>query len=312
LLVYSPTALKADSFTVNVAGNNVGDLPWVITAFANGTDSTADVYPIGATTDYYYFSLYDTGATNVFLTSDLKGTSGIAEKGYNDLRINGFSQIDETTLYAPIYTGYEASVENSTFGTSTPDKILLGGPVTTTTSAKIDYTNPITRGPYSVVVGGYITVNSSGSPDSRTMMTGGSLNGTLYDSYGFLYDTGTTVNIMSQTLAEAAFGYPLTPTIDLFPNYTLASLEIAGISGTGVANFINVPIVVLADADTRLGVADAIIGSNLFADTSLIFDGPGRFLHIEAPSVIPEPSAFLLLGTGLGALALMRFRRRNN
>jgi hypothetical protein len=339
----------AGSFTIDVSSNEVGALPWVITAFANSSSPSADVYPVGAK-DYYYFSLYDNGATHVYMSPGTASGIGLVNGASYHLRINGFSQIQDGTLFAPIYSGYQAGVTGDVRTDPKLDDglILLGSPVTNATSAVIDYTTTITKGPYAVLGGAFATApditlyNGSaanpfvdsvtvgldrfGAPE-RYLMSGVTLygaagnasSGAWGSSSEFLYDTGTTVTMVNQSIASAILGgsvIPIGSSDPLLPNYTLSSIRMAGLDGTSFATFQNVPIVVLSDTDLRWGGRDVIIGSNLFSDTSILFDGVSNKLIIEAPSIpiptVPEPSTWVLLASGLfGVTCLVRRRTKD-
>jgi hypothetical protein len=357
LILLASTSGFATSFTVNVASNDIGELPWIITAFATSS-SGGLVYPVDAT-DLYYFSLYDTGADKVYMPS---GMEGVANNNYNYLRMNGLSTIDTNTLFAPIYSGWQAEVgpiTPVTPGSNPPDKILIGGPVTGVTSALIDYTNLIYRTgyPQNVGFGGWFEgVDITLYPDSaanpfKDSVTVGLFKDPNYDGYrpfmsdvtlikgnlsvisapdaaaadtkstgiGFLYDTGTTVTILKESVANSLGFHETAATTDLTPNWVLDSITMTGPDGT--ATFTNVPVVVRKD-DPQYWTAgvDVIIGSNLFSDhigtgikTEVLFNGPGNVLYINAPSEsapIPEPSTWILLMSGLVGMGYLARRRK--
>jgi len=107
----------------------------------------------------------------------------------------------------------------------------------------------------------------------------------------FLYDTGTTVTMITASLATALgltgtpdFVQPMSDGSQL-NGYYLDSIAMTGAGG--VYTVLDAPAVVAAS----LGGADARIGSNLFSKAKLLFDGPGATLGIDVPSANKPPVA---------------------
>jgi hypothetical protein len=344
----SSTAAQAGPITISGAPTK-GALPTMITAFTNTAGT--DVLPAGAT-DYYVFTLFDTGATRVYFDSATAATLGVSNGMVTDVRINGLGAIDPVTLNAPIYAG-QAQAEVAGVPVSVPavgpDITLIGGPVTNDVKAVIDYTTLVTRGPYAYLGGADVSgpdimfysetatpsfmpaielslqafgstgpglgqrywmydvgFNNGGS--SVVSLASGDMSGT---DMRFLYDTGTNVTLIRDIWASTL---GLTGPADfnmivdgsLLNGYYLDSITMTGVGGTYTV--LGAPVLVTPGA--LGGSADAIIGSNLFASSRLLFDGPGSTLSIEGPSgSVPEqPATFVLLCTGLAALRAWRRR----
>jgi hypothetical protein len=152
----TPAAPTDNSITVSDSPK-VGVLPQMITAFVYPSLGT-DVLPAGGT-DYYVFTLFDTGSTRIYFDTSTATTLGITDNLVTDIRINGMGAIDPGTLNAPIYAG-EAQAEVQGIPvrldpdpTARPDVTLIGGPVTNVVKAVIDYTKTVTRGPYAFLGG---------------------------------------------------------------------------------------------------------------------------------------------------------------
>jgi len=115
----------------------------------------------------------------------------------------------------------------------------------------------------------------------------------------FEYDTGTTVTLVTQDLA-AALGLTGTgrqrdfttqmsddPNATPWDGYYLKSITMTGEEGTYTVN--DAPVTV-SPISLGLGI-DAIIGSNLFSQVRLLFDGPNATLGIDKPPANNPPVA---------------------
>jgi hypothetical protein len=224
---------------------------------------------------------------------------------------------------------------------------LIGGPVTNNVTAVIDYTSTITKGPYpgdQYASGPDITFYQSPSSPGYTPAIQVSLgrayqtftdndgvsHGQTYLMYNvafnegvnsvaspgsgdlnltetkFLYDTGSNVTLVSPELAML-LGYSQEFTQSVggvdYPGFYLDSLTMTGLGG--MYTVLNAPVVVY----TPIGFYDAIIGSNVFETTKILFDGTGNILGIGVSGTgpeVPEPCTMILLGSGLLGLAGLR------
>jgi hypothetical protein len=330
-LVSGTAAAPAKDITVS-GSPKVGVLPQIITAFV--IQSGTDVLPAGST-DYYAFTLFDTGSTRIYFDANTAASLGVTNGLVTDIRINGIGAIDPATLDAPIYPGQaqaEVLAIPVSLPASPPNRTLIGGPVTNVVKAVIDYTTTVTRGPYAYlgganVEGPDITFYPAGSPVGFTPAITLGLQafgnnptndpglGKRYFMYSvsfnegsasvatpasgdlnvsgtrFLYDTGTTVTMVTASLATAL---GLTGTPDFTQNmsdgsvlngYYLDSITMTGVGG--VYTVLDAPVVVASS----LGGVDARIGSNLFSQTKLLFDGPAATLGISVPTANNPPVA---------------------
>jgi hypothetical protein len=330
ILAVGPTAVLAQNITIDNSPK-VGLLPHMITAFVVG----GDVLPAGGT-DYYVFTLFDTGSTRVTFDANTAASLGVANGLTTDIRINGMAAIDPVTLYAPIYAGQaqaEVLAIPISLPASPPNRTLIGGPITNVVKAVIDYTTTVTRGPFAYlgdvsVEGPDITFYPAGSPagftpaitlsleafgnnpsndpglGQRFLMYNVSFNeGSVSISTPasgelnlagtrFLYDTGTTVTMITAAKATelgltgpADFTQPMSDGTEL-DGYYVDSITMTGAGG--VYTVLNAPVVVAAS----LGGSDARIGSNIFSQVKLLFDGPAATLGIgEASNSEPVANA---------------------
>lgn len=131
-----------------------------------------------------------------------------------------------------------------------------------------------------------------------------------------LYDTGTNVTLLSAAMAQELGLNLVTPDfvgeVGGVPlkGYTLDSIVLSGVGGEYTVN--NARIFVDESATPFGGAADGIIGSNLFRQTSLLFDGIGNRLGIGVSAAqVPEPPSLLLFAAGLLALLYRRSQRKS-
>ncbi len=347
-----PEMGKADSFSVDGTANRFGSLAFMISAFAD--PNTQDIYPTGQT-DFYVFSLFDTGSDQVAIGTSGQPVLGINSPTTTDIRLNGFNAIDPNTLLAPIGSGTgtpQAEVTNITVSApSNLDPILVGAPVANNMTAIIDYTTIVERGPYSFLPPpmiarapdltflhgpnttlpttqvdlelerfGRIGTNASGVNigeryylrdvlfSEPTGVSSGQVN-------RLLYDTGSNVTVLGNTMAQELGLNLNTPDFsglvggEQLPGFFLDSITFSGLGGTYTVQ--NAPVFVNPTAVFG-GVADGIIGSNLFAQTSILFNGIENRLGIgisENPP-IPEPSTLILFGTGFVSLMSWQIVRK--
>jgi len=140
------------------------------------------------------------------------------------------------------------------------------------------------------------------------------------DPLNFFFDTGTTPTIISSNMANRLMIDLTTPgAFDCLGGtgngYAIDSITMTGAGGNYVIGNASVCV---SDASITTFIApgqrvDAVIGSNLFDQVPVLFDGPGNTLGIgiaAAPNGIPEPSTAVLFGVGLATFLLLR-RRAN-
>lgn len=110
----------------------------------------------------------------------------------------------------------------------------------------------------------------------------------------FLFDTGTTPTMLRQQVAEllgltGPGEFVVTVNGEPCPGYYLDSITMTG-QGGYVYTVLNAPVIVTTDA--MGGAADVKIGSNLFSQVKLLFDGPNATLGIgEASNSEPVADA---------------------
>jgi len=118
-------------------------------------------------------------------------------------------------------------------------------------------------------------------------------SGEISDDSGqrFLYDTGTTPTMLRQPLADALgltgqqAEFQVTVNGIPLPGYYLDSITMTGVEGTYTV--LNAPVIVTTDA--MGGAADARIGSNLFSQAKILFDGPAATLGIISAANADNP-----------------------
>ena len=337
LAVGPGAALGADITVTGGSGTEVGKLPWILTAFVIQPGN--DILPPGGT-DYYIFTLFDTGSDRIRFALNKATTLVVADGDVRDIRLYGMGAIDSTNLALPVPVG-PAQVDVPTITVSLvtpyPNRTLIGGPVTNFVKAVIDYTKIIARGPYTdpffndingaSFEGPDIKLYPAGSPvgytpaitlslqkvvsavnpspakAGRYYMHGVSFNnGSLSvaspasgDLRGpgipkFLFDTGTTVTELDDSYAPALgldlnnpdFTQPMSGGGSL-PGFYL-EITMTGAEGTYTVS--NAPVVFVNSLS-----GDAVIGSNIFSQVRLLFDGPNATLGIDVPSANNPPVA---------------------
>jgi hypothetical protein len=283
--------------------------------------------------------------TNFFFANDDAANLGIAGTRTVDISLNGLgatTQDGPNNILTPIGAGAaQIQVPGVAVGPGDVDITLFGAPVANQIAALIDYTTPITR---SLSAGSFsapdITFMQSADTDAfaadveleltpfGTDVEGpaGEDRGQRYylrdvalndgaasaDGTGFdlFWDTGTNVTLISTEMA-ALLGLDLgmPDFTGLVGGQTLAGFSLDSIVMSGLGgDYTVLNAQIFVNPLGFGGAADAIIGSNLFSQTSLLFNGPTNRLGIgirEAVSV-PEPTTWLLLMTGLLTLSLRR------
>jgi hypothetical protein len=133
------------------------------------------------------------------------------------------------------------------------------------------------------------------------------------DQFNFFYDTGTSVTIINSRLAAAlGIGPGTLSTFDCLGGtnngFTLDSITMTGIGGDYTIQ--NASVCVDDSAiNTRLPsgeLVDSVIGSNLFDQVPIIWDGPGDRLGV---GIVPEPDGWVLFTVGLIVCAVYVRRR---
>jgi hypothetical protein len=340
MVAICPILLRADLIAVNPP--EIGSLPIITTAFVNGT--TGDVYkdsyvftlfdtgstrvaldsatasflgltsgtlttlrlnglgaidpatlnaPIytGAQAEIPNIGLQVTGLVDVPLIGAPVANQTLAKIDYTDTITRGpYTSLNGASISGPDITFYSGS---NTPGYRPAIQLSLDPIGVAGTSNGIDigltylmYGVAFNEGPYTVA-----------------SATSGDLNLT---PNRFLYDTGTNVTLIDSTLATS-LGLDLSSPdfhsyvgSDYLPGFYIDSLTMTGTGGTYTLK--NVPILV---GDTQ--GKTAVIGSNLFASTEVLFDGAGDTLGIGEQAV-PEPSSVLLLAGVMVALIFLRRR----
>jgi hypothetical protein len=263
------------------------------------------------------------------------------------IRLNGLAAIDPTTLLAPIgspFAAAQAELGGIRVGIRTsPDVDLIGAPVANQVVALMDNSTTITRGPYFFgdVSGPDITFFNPGdvgipTPEIILDLTAFGVTGTsgtdnatagqryLLDGVVFnagantgggelLYDSGTTVTIIGDPLAGSLGLTAGAGTFDCLTGtsngYTIDSIVMTGAGGDYTVNNASVcwnDSSIITAGPSGSDVA-AVIGSNLFDQLPVLFDGPNATLGIGLAAV-PAPATLLLTATGLVLLGLGRRR----
>jgi hypothetical protein len=212
---------------------------------------------------------------------------------------------------------------------------LLGAPVANQSIALIDYTSPVSIGFFGAVIEsvaidffdggsapltelvlglsrfGNVGVIDGSDRGQRYNLDGVTFtNGSASASGSYFYDTGTTVTLINNSLAGLlGISSGVTPSFNcaLGIGVQVDSFVAAGIGGDYTVN--NAQLCWVQSDDPFAG-SNAIIGSNLFSQVPVLFDGINNTLGIgiAAATPVPEPGTLTLLLAGLVA-CLVRRRR---
>jgi K319L-like, PKD domain len=233
----------------------------------------------------------------------------------------------EAPMYPDSVPPPQAEVQDVEVSLWSGDMTLIGGPVTNVVKAVIDYTTTVTKGPFDggvYLTGPDITFYPAGSPVGYTPAITLAMQafGTYAGVYGkrfwmfnvsfnegdknvsspslesgedlgltstrFLYDTGTRPTFIKQVLADA-LSLSGTPDFEetvngvLRPGYYLDSITMTGAGR--VYTVLNAPVIIVPDE--IVGTGDAVIGSNLFSQVKLLWDGPNATLGIGVATNSP-------------------------
>ena len=303
---------------VDGRGRANGPLPIVWYALTEPTGQ--DIYPLDPNPGAFALcGLFDTGATRIAI-NDLPPPNRACGPNFGDsdtghlsltanvtvnVRLNGLAMqasdgsipIGEQGSAAPAQLEIQGVVAEP----RPEDVTLLGTPVTMAAVAVIDYTTTITTPTF--VVGPDITLFVPGDPNVPTadvtltlerygtperhylsavvFAQGGA---TYQDQTGvvrFLYDTGTTPTIVGNNLATA-LGLGAATAIGSCLSGNNNRYEIDSITMTGSSGIFRVEnAVVCWDQASIFGPYEAVIGSNLFDQVTLVFNGVQNTLGVK-------------------------------
>jgi len=345
-LAFSSNVARADLLYANPP--EVGSLPIITTAFVNS--ATGDIYQnlyvfslfdTGSTKVFLDTTTastlgLQTGNTPILrlnglsaidpVTLDAPIGPGQAQAEFSNIGIKVTGGLDIPLMGAPVTNQAVATIDYTNTITrgpyaylggqdvSGPDITFYSGTNTPGYTPAIELSldpwgTPLNYPDGSVSGYWYLMYGVSFTQGSNTVTSAssGDLDSTANK---FMYDTGTDVTLIVPALATSLGldlnnpDFQLTVGSTPLPGFYLDSISMAGVGGSYIVT--HVPVAV----DSSLGGATAIIGSNLFNDTELLFDGPDNTLGVGvATSQVPEPaSAALLLGAVL-TIGLLARRR---
>lgn len=326
-LVSGPAAALAQDITVSNSPK-VGVLPWIITTFITQPGNNVrpghfDSYVLSlfdtGSTRVAFDSLT---ASTVGLTANnvadvrLSGLGKInpvtleapIEAGFDAevLAVTlSLTDRDKTLIGGPVTNVVKAVIDYTKPVTRGPYEYFSGQSVTGPDITFYAAGSPVGFTP-AITLNMQVTVDPTPTPaeGNRYLMKGVSFNkGSLSVSTSvsedvnvtgkrFEFDTGTTVTMITDAKATALgldlenpdFSQPMTGTPDL-PGFYLDSIIMTGTGG--IYTVLNAPVV----STTSLGGVDARIGSNIFSQVKLLFDGPAVTLGISLPPANEPPVA---------------------
>lgn len=297
-------------------GHDFGPLPVVFYALTEPTGM--DIYPLDPVSGSYSLcALFDTGATRLFINGQQPPNRvcgpnfGDSDTGHLNLtsnatvnvRLNGLATQDSNGGIPMGPPGTQFGAEHEVQGVTAEPRsdlnvTLLGTPITTASVAVIDYTTTITT--VTSVVGPDISLHAPGAAvpqadvtltlqrfglPERFLITGVEFaEGTATYSDGggvqFNYDTGTTPTIVGDALANALAlqaGAGRASCLGGTNNlYDIDSVTMTGAGG--VYRVVNAAV--CWRQSSLAGPYQAVIGSNLFDQVTIVFDGVQNTLGI--------------------------------
>ena len=246
-----------------------------------------------------------------------------------NVRLNGLNA-QSPLGYIPIGqpgsgNGPQVEVKNISVVPEIVDVTLIGAPVVNQIVAHIDYTEMIAdpntgvRAPYidfywpgdpaipvpdvtlQLEPFGNLVSTDGATPGQRywlrgvVFQRGGNAVSDQQREYDFLFDTGTTLTIVGDRVANGLNLSAAPASFDCYGGtgngYVLDAVTMAGISGSYQ---VNAAAVCWANDEVKTG--DAVIGSNFFDQVQIVLDGPNHTLGVKraapaAPGSSSGPSA---------------------
>jgi CHAT domain-containing protein/Tfp pilus assembly protein PilF len=246
-----------------------------------------------------------------------------------NVRLNGLNA-QSPLGYIPIGQpgsghGPQVEVKNISVGPESVDVTLIGAPVVNQIVAHIDYTEMIAdpntgvRAPYidfywpgdpvipvpdvtlQLEPFGNLVSTDGETPGQRywlrgvVVQRGGNAVSDQQREYDFLFDTGTTLTIVGDRVANGLDLSAAPASFDCYGGtgngYVLDAVTMAGISGSYQ---VNAAAVCWANDEVKTG--DAVIGANFFDQVQIVLDGPNHVLGVKRaapaqPGLSSDPSA---------------------